>query len=256
MKLFDTHCHLNSEDLYSDIDNVINRAKENGVERFLVVGYDKKSSFLALEIAKKYDFVYAAVGFHPTEIDVSEEDFESTLALLKEDKVVALGEIGLDYHWVKDIEQREKQKQYFIKQINIANKYKLPIIVHDREAFEDCFNIIKEHTPIMGGVMHCYSGPADKVDQLVKLGFYISFGGPVTFLNGRRPKESASATPLEYLLIETDSPYLSPHPFRGKKNEPANINLVAKEIASLKGIDESLLAEITFNNAKKLFHID
>lgn len=256
MKLFDTHCHLNSIDLYNEIDDVINRAKENGVQTFLVVGYDKKSSFLALEIANKYDFVYAAVGFHPTDIDVSEEEFNDVMNLLNEKKVVALGEIGLDYHWVKDIDQREKQKQYFIRQIDVANKHNLPIIVHDREAFEDCFNIIKNHTPKMGGVMHCYSGPSDKVDQLNKLGMYISFGGPVTFLNGKKPKESANATPLEYLLIETDCPYLSPHPLRGKRNEPANILLVAAEISKIKGLSTEEISEITYNNAKKLFHIE
>lgn len=256
MKLFDTHCHLNNIDLYNDLDNVLNRAFEAGVKAFLVVGYDKESSLLAVKLAKQYDFIYAAIGFHPTEIDVSEEDFNEIMALLDEEKVVALGEIGLDYHWVKDETQREKQKQYFIRQINIANEHNLPIVVHDREAFEDCFTIIKNHTPKMGGVMHCYSGPSDKIDKLIELGMYISLGGPVTFLNGKKPKESALATPLEYLLIETDCPYLAPHPFRGKQNEPKNVFLVAKEIASLKGKSVEEIGDITFNNAKKLFHIE
>ena len=256
MKLFDTHCHLNSLDLYEEIEAVIERAKEKGVKRFLVVGYDVKTSFLALEIAKKYDFVYAAVGLHPTEIDVSDEEFNKVVALLKEDKVVALGEIGLDYHWVKDKNQQEKQKEYFIKQINIANEYKKPICVHDRESFADCLEILKKNPPLYGGVMHCYSGPADKINELIKLGMYISFGGPVTFLNGKKPKESAIATPLNKLLIETDSPYLSPHPFRGKRNEPANVLLVAEEIAKLKQISLEELSNITFENANKLFHIE
>lgn len=256
MKLFDTHCHLNSEDLSNDLINVLKRAKENSVERMLVVGYDKNSSILAVELAEKYDFIYAAVGFHPTEIDITDEDFDFVMSLLCKDKAVALGEIGLDYHWVKDKDQQEKQKKYFVRQIEIANKYKKPICVHDREAFEDCFNIIKEHTPVYGGVMHCYSGPADKINELTKLGMYISLGGPVTFLNGRRPKESAFTTPLEFLLIETDSPYLSPHPFRGKRNEPANVKLVAQEIAKIKGLSEEEIGKITFNNANKLFHIE
>ena len=144
MKLFDTHCHLNSEDLSNDLINVLRRAKENGVERMLVVGYDKNSSILAVELAEKYDFIYAAIGFHPTEIDITDEDFDFVMSLLCKDKVVALGEIGLDYHWVKDKDQQEKQKEYFVRQIEIANKYKKPICVHDREAFEDCFNVKEE----------------------------------------------------------------------------------------------------------------
>lgn len=256
MKLFDTHCHLNSNELYNDVENVIKRAKENSVTRILVVGYNLKTSFLAVELANKYDNVYASVGFHPTEINVSEEDFTKVMSLLKDEKVVALGEIGLDYHWVKEKDQQEKQKQYFVKQINIANHYKKPICVHDRESFADCLEILKNNPPLYGGVMHCYSGPSDKINELIKLGMYISFGGPVTFLNGKKPKESAIATPLDKLLIETDSPYLSPHPFRGKINEPANVLLVAQEIARLKGISLEELGEITYSNGNKLFHIE
>lgn len=256
MVLFDTHCHLNNDDLYNSIDQIILNAKSNNVKYFLVVGYDKQSSLRAIELATKYDFIYAAIGFHPTEIDVSEEDFDEVMSLLKHPKVVALGEIGLDYYWVEDKTQQEKQKQYFIKQIKIANEHHLPICVHDREAFEDCLNILKQHTPIYGGVMHCYSGPADKINELIKLGMYISLGGPVTFLNGKKPKESAHSTPLDRLLIETDSPYLSPHPFRGKQNEPANVLLVAKEIALIKALSVEEIGKITTENASKLFHIE
>lgn len=256
MELFDTHCHLNSEQLYADRDNYIKRAQEKGVKYFLVVGYDKESSLKAISIAEEYDFVYAAIGFHPTELDFVSEDFDEITSLLKHPKVVALGEIGLDYYWVKEEKEQEKQKQYFIKQINIANDNNLPIIVHNRDAFEDCLNILKEHTPKMGGVMHCYSGPADKVKDIVKLGMFVSFGGPVTFLNGRRPKEAATITPLDMLLLETDCPYLSPHPYRGKTNEPANVALVANEVASLHNLRVEELGVITTKNAKKLFHIE
>ena len=254
--IFDTHCHLNHEDLYKDIDNVIKRAKEVGVSRFLVVGYDKPSSLLAVKIAERYDFIYAAVGYHPTEINnLSEEDFDEIMNLLDHPKVVALGEIGLDYYWVKDEKERELQKQYFIRQIIEANKHKKPICIHNRDAINDCLTILKENPVDMGGVMHCYSGSVETMKEFLKCGMYISLGGPVTFKNAKTPKEVAKEVPLDKLMVETDSPYLAPHPYRGKQNEPSLIPLIVEEIASLKGLTKEEIEEATYSNASKMFHV-
>lgn len=254
--IFDTHCHLNHEDLYKDLDNVINRAKEAGVSRFLVVGYDKESSLLAVKLAEQYDFIYAAIGYHPTEINgVSEEDFNEVMELLNHPKVVALGEIGLDYYWVSDLKEREHQKEYFIRQIKIANKYKKPISIHNRDAINDCLTILKENPVDMGGIMHCYSGSAESMYEFIKCNMYISLGGPVTFKNAKTPKEVAKMVPLDKLLVETDSPYLAPHPYRGKQNEPSLIPLVIEEIASLRGVSKEEIEEATYQNASKLFHV-
>ena len=255
--IFDTHCHLNDESLYDRIDQVISDAKKTGVSKFLVVGYDKKSSELAVKIANKYEECYAAVGIHPTEIfDLSEHDLYTTLNLYKNDKVVAIGEIGLDYHWVKEPEKRELQKEFFIKQIEFANEHELPISVHNRDAIEDCLAILKEHTPKCGGIMHCYSGSIEMMSEFIKLGMMISLGGPVTFTNAKTPKEVAEEVPLEKLLVETDSPYLTPHPHRGEKNEPKYICLVVEEIARLKDISKKHVEQVTYSNACKLFKID
>ena len=239
--IFDTHCHLNHEDLYNDIDRVISDAQKAGVKKFLVVGYDKKTSLLAVKIAQKYSFCYAAIGFHPTEIfDLTEEDFDQVMELVddKKNKVVAIGEIGLDYHWIKDPIQREIQKEYFIRQIEFANYKNLPITIHNRDAIEDCLEILKEYTPKCGGIMHCYSGSKEMMNDFIKLGMFISLGGPVTFTNAKTPKEVAENVPLDKLLVETDSPYLTPHPYRGTKNEPKNIALITQEIANLKSLSK------------------
>ena len=255
--LFDSHCHLNDQILYEKIDEVIESAKKTGVEKFLVVSWDKESSKLAVKIAKKYDCCYAAVGFHPCNIDdVSEKDYIETMSLIKEPKVVAIGEIGLDYHWVKDPVEREKQKEWFIKQIEFANEHQLPISIHNRESNEDCLNILKEHTPKYGGVMHCYSGSAEMLKDVLDLGLMISLGGPVTFTNAKTPKEVAEVVPLEKLIIETDCPYLTPHPHRGEKNEPKYICLVSEEIARLKDISKKHVEQVTYSNACRLFKID
>ena len=255
--LFDSHCHLNDQTLYQRIDEVIESAKKTGVEKFLVVSWDKESSKLAVKIAKKYDCCYAAVGFHPCDIDgVSDKDFEETMSLIKEPKVVAIGEIGLDYHWVKDPVQREKQKSWFIKQIEFANEHHLPISIHNRESNEDCLKILREHKPLYGGVMHCYSGSVEMLKEVLDIGLMISLGGPVTFTNAKTPKEVAEEVPLEKLIIETDCPYLTPHPHRGEKNEPKYICLVSEEIARLKDISTKHVEQVTYSNACRLFKID
>ena len=255
MKLIDTHCHLNDEQLYQDIDNVISRALQTGVEKMIVIGWDKASSELAIKLAEQYPFIYACVGFHPENLDgVDEETLYKVLNLSSHPKVVGIGEIGLDYHWEKDPTKREIQKEFFIKQIEYANKVGLPISVHNREAFQDTLNILKEHKPV-GGVMHCYAGSVENIQDIINLNMYIGLGGPVTFKNAKTPKEVATEVPLERLVLETDSPYLSPHPLRGTVNEPSNIILVADEIANLRSMSKKHLLEVIYDNSCKLFNL-
>ena len=255
--LFDSHCHLNDEKLLANVDEVIKSANEAGVTHFLVVGWDKESSYKAVELAEKYENVYAAIGFHPENIfDVSEDDFNETLDLYKHPKVVAIGEIGLDYHWTKEPEKRELQKKYFIRQIEFANKHHLPISIHNRESTEDCVEILKEHTPKFGGVMHCYSGSVETMNEVIKLDLHIALGGTVTFTNAKTPKEVAEAVPLDKLLIETDAPYLTPHPHRGEKNEPKYICLVLEEIARIKDMSKKHLEDVIYKNTCRLFNVD
>lgn len=255
--IFDTHCHLNSEELYNNIDEVIASAKVVGVDKFLVVGWDIKSSYLAIELANKYPEIYAAIGVHPTDIDgVTDEDFDKLMTHVNDPKVAAIGEIGLDYHWVKDPEQREKQKQWFIKQINAANLYKKPISIHNREAFGDCLAILKEHKPLYGGVMHCYSGSVELLKDVLDLGLYIGLDGPLTFTNAKTPKEVCEVVPLDRLVVETDSPYLAPHPLRGTVNEPKNIALVIDEIARLKEESKKHIIDVLYKNSCRLFGIE
>ncbi len=254
--IFDTHCHLNSEELYQRLEEVLENAKKVGVDKFLVVGWNKESSFKAVEIAHRYEGIYAAIGFHPTDInDVSEEDYNETMALVNDPKVVAIGEIGLDYHWVKDPIQREKQKEWFIKQINFANEHKKPISIHNREAFEDCLKILKEHRPMYSGVMHCYSGSVELLKDVLDLGLYIGLDGPLTFTNAKTPKEVCEEVPLNRLLVETDSPYLSPHPLRGTVNEPKNIALVIDEITRIKGLSKKHILDVIYQNSCELFKV-
>ena len=255
--LFDSHCHLNDENIYPRIEEVIAAANKTGVKKFLVIGYDKKSSLLAVKIAHEYEGCYAAIGFHPTEIEgVSESEYQEVMSLVSDDKVVAIGEIGLDYHWVKEPERRESQKKWFIKQIEFANKRQLPICIHNRESTEDCVEILKKHTPKYGGVMHCYSGRVETMNEVIKLGLHIALGGTVTFTNAKTPKEVAEAVPLEKLIIETDSPYLTPHPHRGEKNEPKYLCLVLEEIAKLKDMSKKHLEDVIYKNTCRLFNVN
>ena len=254
--LFDTHCHLNDPQLLDRVDEVIEAANNAGVTHFLVVGWDKESSFKAVELAQKYKNVYAAVGFHPCNIEnLSDEDFYETLNLCTKEKVVAIGEIGLDYHWVKDPQKQEIQKEYFVKQIHFANEHKLPIIIHNRDAFNDCLKTLNENKPEYSGSMHCYSGSVEQMRDVFNLNLYIGLDGPVTFTNAKTPKAVAEEVPLEKLILETDSPYLAPHPLRGTINEPKNLGLVLDEIARLKDLSKKHIADVTFNNSIKLFGI-
>ena len=251
---FDTHVHLNSPK-YENIDEIIKNASENGVTRMIVVGYDVETSKKALNLAKFYDFVYAAVGIHPSEVKtLREENLSEIEKLLENEKVVAIGEIGLDYYWDKD--NKEKQKEIFVEQLKLANKYNLPIIVHSRDAAEDTYDVLKENKKYYKkGIMHCYSYSVELAEKFIELGLLLSFGGPLTFLNSKQNKEVVKKIDMKYLLLETDAPYLTPHPFRGKINEPKFVPLVAKEMAKIKEISEEEVARITYDNACNLFGI-
>ncbi|WP_110114662.1 TatD family hydrolase [Bacillus sp. CGMCC 1.16541] len=254
--LFDTHVHLNADQYESDLEEVIERAKEAGVENMVVVGFDRKTIHRAMEIVEQYDFIYAAVGWHPVDaIDMTEEDLEWIEELAAHPKVVAIGEMGLDYHWDKS--PKDVQKDVFRKQVRLARKVKLPIIIHNRDATEDVVEILREeNVEEVGGIMHCFTGSLEIAKQCIDMNMYISFGGPVTFKNAKKPKEVATELPLDRLLIETDCPYLTPHPYRGKRNEPGYVTYVAEQIAKLKGITYEELAQKTTANAKKLFGIN
>ena len=256
IRLFDSHCHLNDEKLIDHIDEIIAEAEKAKVTHFIVVGWDKESSLNAIKIAEKYPNVYATIGFHPENVfDINDEDLYELLEMYKHPKVVGIGEIGLDYHWTKEPEKREIQKEYFIKQIEFANEHNLPISIHNRDAFEDCLEILKEHKPKCSGVMHCYSGSPEFLKEVLDLGLYIGLDGPLTFLNAKKTKEVCRVVPLDRLLLETDSPYLAPHPYRGTLNEPKNLRLVLDEASNIKELSKAHIADVTFENTCRLFNI-
>jgi TatD DNase family protein len=253
--LFDTHAHLNADQFEEDVADVIRRAQAEGVSNIVVVGFDEKTIKGALKLAEEYDFIYAAVGWHPVDaIDMKDEHIIWLEELASHPKVVALGEMGLDYYWDKS--PKDIQKEVFRRQIQLAKKVKLPIIIHNRDAHEDIVKILKEENASeIGGIMHCFGGSYEIAKQCIEMNFYISFGGPVTFKNAKRPKEVVKDLPLDRLLIETDCPYLAPHPYRGKRNEPSYVKLVAETIAEIKEMTYEEVVQITNQNAKKLFAI-
>ncbi|EIJ80100.1 hydrolase, TatD family protein [Bacillus methanolicus PB1] len=253
--LFDTHAHLNADQFKDDLEEVIDRAKKDGVSNIAVVGFDRPTIKKAIDLAENFDFIFACVGWHPVDaIDMTEKDLLWLEELASHPKVVALGEMGLDYYWDKS--PKEIQKEVFRKQIRLAKKVKLPIVIHNREATADIVEILKEEgAREVGGIMHCFSGSVEIAQECMEMNFYISLAGPVTFKNAKMPKEVAEAIPLDRLLIETDCPYLTPHPFRGKRNEPAYVKLVAEQIAEIKGLTVADIAKATTENAKKLFGI-
>lgn len=249
----DTHVHLNADQFDGDLQEVINRAIEAKVEKMIVVGFDRKTIERAMQLIETYDFIYAVIGWHPVDaIDCTDEDLLWIEQLASHPKVVGIGETGLDYYWDKS--PKEIQKYWFRKQIELAKKLQLPIIIHNRDATGDVLEILKEENAAeVGGIMHCFGGSVETAKQCIQMNFMISLGGPVTFKNARQPKEVAKEIPLEYLLIETDAPYLAPHPYRGKRNEPAFVTLVAAEIARQKDISIEEVARQTTVNAKTVF---
>lgn len=245
----DTHCHL-YEEYYNNIDDVIKESMAEGVRKFIVNGCDMKSNKEALKLAHKYDNVYAAIGFHPTELDEFNDEYFSWLEdNINDKKVVAIGEIGLDYHY--DNTDKEKEIYVFKKQLDIAKKYNKPIIVHSRDAIQDTFDILKEYE--LRGSIHSYSGSVEMAREFTKLGYMLGIGGVVTFKNAKNIKEVVKEIDLSYILLETDSPYLTPEPFRGTPNSPKYIPYIAKAISDIKGVSINDVRETTTGNAEMIF---
>lgn len=249
--LFDTHAHLNAEQYNEDLEQVIERAKSEKVEKIVVVGFDRPTITRAMELIEAYDFIYAAIGWHPVDaIDMTDEDLAWIKELSQHEKVVAIGEMGLDYYWDKS--PKDVQKEVFRRQIALAKEVNLPIIIHNRDATEDVVTILKEEGAAeVGGIMHCFTGSLEIAKACMEMNFYISFGGPVTFKNAKKPKEVVKDIPSDRLLIETDCPYLTPAPFRGKRNEPSYVKYIAEQIAELREMSFEELAALTTENAKK-----
>lgn len=254
--LFDTHAHLNAEQYNEDLEQVIERAKSEKVEKIVVVGFDRPTITRAMELIEAYDFMYAAIGWHPVDaIDMTDEDLAWIKELSQHEKVVAIGEMGLDYYWDKS--PKDVQKEVFRRQIALAKEVNLPIIIHNRDATEDVVTILKEEGAAeVGGIMHCFTGSLEIAKACMEMNFYISFGGPVTFKNAKKPKEVVKDIPSDRLLIETDCPYLTPAPFRGKRNEPSYVKYIAEQIAELREMSFEKLAALTTENAKKVFRIN
>lgn len=253
--LIDSHAHLDDKRFDKDRDKIIKDLKNHGVQIVINPGADVASSVKAVSMAKEYENIYAAVGVHPHDAKTMDNTTIQLLnSLANNEKVIAIGEIGLDYHY--DNSPRDVQKEWFVEQIRLAKKLKLPIIIHEREASQDMYNILKQETDEnLTGVLHCYSGSLEMAREYLKMGYYISFAGPITFNNARISKEVAKSIPLDRILIETDSPYLSPEPRRGRRNEPLNVRYVAAMIAELRGISFDEVARVTSANTKKLFQI-
>ena len=256
--IFDTHIHLNDEKLYENLDLYLKEAKEVGVSDFLCVGYDLESSKRAIEIANKYNNVYAAIGFIPTEWKKWTTSSIANLEelLKKSSKIVAIGEIGLDYYWEKEENVKKIQKLMFISQIELANKYDLPISIHSRDSIQDTYDILKKYPCVNKGIMHCYSGSIEMSKEFIKLGYKIAFGGVLTFKNAIEIKRILKQTDLKNVVLETDAPYLSPVPHRGKVNEPKFILDTAKFAANLLKINLEEFANITYQNSLDILKLN
>ena len=263
MELFDSHCHLDDERFEEDREEIIEKIKESGVTKLVSAGYSIEGSRKGVELSKKYEFIYTTCGLSPNDIPQTEEelwkDIDKIKKLVKENleykKIVAIGEIGLDYYWEKDNERRELQKKAFVKQIELANDFNLPIVIHTRDAVMDTIEILKKNKVNKKGVFHCCPLNRELVKEALKLDFYISFAGPVTFKNSKNANEIIQMVPNDKMLIETDSPYLSPEPLRGKRNDSRNVKYIAQKIADVKGLSINEVAKFTSQNAKRIFLI-
>lgn len=255
LQLFDTHCHLDDEQFDSDRRMLIDSLPSQGVRFCVTVGSDIASSGRCAALAQQYPIIYAAVGVHPHEAAQAQADYLQSLGdLTAQPKVVALGELGLDYHY--DHSPRDTQKKLLEQQLDLAYELRLPAILHVREAHGDLLALLHARKErLSGGIIHCYSGSAQSVQEYVKLGFMISFAGPLTFKTAQKLRDAAQAVPLDHLLIETDSPYLSPEPERGRRNNPAKVIHVCRVLATLRGMSLEDMASLTLDNAKRLYHI-
>ena len=255
MPIFDTHAHYDSGGFSADRDQVLSALPAAGVALVVDPGCDLPSSRAAVALAERYPHVYAAVGIHPSDCGgCTEEDFATLEALCRHEKVVAVGEIGLDYYW-PDNPPRDFQQQVFRRQIELALKLDLPVIVHDREAHGDSLSVVLDY-PDLRGVFHCFSGSPEMAETLVKRGWYFGVDGPITYKNAKRAPEVAAVLPLDRILVETDAPYLTPEPFRGKRNDSRYLPYVIEKMAEWKGVTPEALAAITFENGKRFFGLE
>lgn len=253
MNFFDSHAHYNDEKFEQDRNEIINKIYEDGIKTVICVGYNLEQSKKALDFSKEFHFMYATCGISPNDIeDFVENKLKEIEEIGMESKIVAIGEIGLDYYWNK--ENKEEQKELFIKQIEIANRLDKPIVIHTRDAALDTIEILKKHPVNKKGIFHCCPLNQELIKEGLKLGYYISFSGNITFKNAKAER-CVSLVPLDRVLIETDSPYLSPEPFRGKRNDSRNVKLVAQKIAEINKISLEEVAKITYENAKKVYQI-
>ena len=249
--MVDTHCHVYKEEI-SNYDEIIKECRDNNI-KLIINGVDNSSNKEIIKLSKEYSNVYAAIGLNYDTIDrVTQDDLIELENMIKNEKITAIGEIGLDYYWTKD--NKDKQIEYFKLELELAKKYDLPVIVHARDSIQDVYDILKE-SGVRKGSMHCYSGSLEMAKEFIKLGFKIGVDGPITFKNNRKQKEVIENIDIKDILIETDSPYLSPEPNRGKINTPLNLIYIAQEIANIKKMDVNKVIEITTDNAKELFNL-
>lgn len=250
--IFDTHAHYDDEQFDADRDELLNSMETGGIGTIVDAGSTLESWDRILELTEKYPFVYGAIGIHPDEVGtLNEDEMKRMSALLDRKKIVAVGEIGLDYYW--DKENHDIQKKWFVRQLDLAREKNMPVIIHSREAAADTMDIMKEHAADMKAVIHCYSYSVEMAREYVKMGYYIGVGGVVTFKNAKKLKAVVEEIPLERILLETDCPYLAPVPFRGKRNSSLNLPYVAEEIAGLKGITSEEVIQQTEKNARELY---
>ncbi len=253
--LIDSHAHIQDKQFKGEVDNILDNAKSAGVDTIICVAYDYESSRSAVELARRYSQVYAVIGIHPHDAKtLNNECIADLFELAREPKVVAIGETGLDFY--RDLSPREQQRRAFREQIHMAKELGKPIVIHDREAHQEVTDIIKEEKAgVNGGILHCYSGHLPMAMDLMKAGFYISFAGPLTYKSAKKAHEVASKISLDRILIETDCPYLTPEPLRGKRNEPANVAHVAKKLAEIRNRSFEEIAYLTSRNARRVFRL-
>ena len=254
MKIFETHAHYDDDAYNEDREAVIDRLKSFDVDKVVNIGSNMETSRNTDAFTKKYDFFYGAVGVHPSDTeDMKESDIDELRTMvLTNPKIVAIGEIGLDYHWPEP--DRDIQQKWFIRQLELARELRKPVVIHSRDAAEDTIRILEEQkVEEMGGVMHCYSYSRELAERVLKMGLYIGVGGVITFKNGRRLVETVEAAPLDRIVVETDSPYLAPEPYRGRRNTSANLRLIVSRIAEIKGLTPDEIADITYENAMRMY---
>ena len=255
MKFFETHAHYNDKAYDNNLDEVLQRCKKSNVETIINIGYNKESSNKAIELAKKYDYMYAVIGVHPH--DVENDTAEDILKLYTEsdskEKILAIGEIGLDYAFVKD--NKEKQEKLFINQINLANKLRLPVVIHTREASLDTYKILKNNKPQYGGLLHCFKPTDDLMKLILEDGYYVAFGGNITYKRSKSFGEYVKKIPIEKIVLETDSPYLAPEPYKGQVNDSSNLPIILDKLSEFLEIDKNRLSEILYENSLRFFNI-